>query len=101
MIARKSAVGAALLTLTMMLSGCAATQAETVTAASFARACDRACLTRAAEDYLAAMVAHAPKRLSLTDDFRHTENGQTMALGDGLWGTIDGPFDLPSLRSRP
>lgn len=52
--------------------------------------CDRACLKSLMDGYLAALVAHDPKRLETTPDVKFTENTNRMALGDGLWQTIDG-----------
>lgn len=52
-------------------------------------ACDRACLDGFVERYLDALVAHDPARLPLAKGARFTENGQALALGDGLWGTIE------------
>ncbi len=49
--------------------------------------CDRACLNGFVDQYLAALVAHDPARLPLARDVKFTENGQTLKLGDGLWGT--------------
>jgi hypothetical protein len=53
--------------------------------------CARACLEKHIDSFLAAMVAHNPGSLPLTRDFRWTENGQGLRLGDGLWNTISGP----------
>jgi hypothetical protein len=55
--------------------------------------CDRACLNGMIDRYLAALAAKDPSRLPLTKDARFTENGQTLKLGDGLWGTVDGIGD--------
>jgi hypothetical protein len=49
--------------------------------------CDRACLEGLATQYLAALVAHDPKRLPLAADAKYTENDQVMDVGDGFWGT--------------
>src|SRR5262249_50758820 len=49
--------------------------------------CDRACLENLVNQYLAAVVAHDPKRLPLSDDVRYTENDQVMDVGDGFWKT--------------
>jgi hypothetical protein len=49
--------------------------------------CNRACLEGLADQYLAALVAHDPKRLPLAADVKYTENDQVMDLGDGFWGT--------------
>ena len=53
-------------------------------------ACDRACLKGLIDQYLAAVVAHDPKRLPLAPDARYTENGQALAFGDGFWATASG-----------
>jgi hypothetical protein len=52
--------------------------------------CDRACLNALVDQYLAALVAHDPSRLPLAKTVRFTENGQTLKLGDGLWGPVSG-----------
>jgi hypothetical protein len=52
-------------------------------------ACDREYLIRVAEQYLDALVATDPKRPALAGAaVRYTENGQRLALGDGLWNSI-------------
>lgn len=48
---------------------------------------DRAGLEALVDECLAAFVAHDPARLPLAPAVRYTENGQALALGDGLWGT--------------
>src|SRR5262245_65087480 len=47
--------------------------------------CDRACLEGVMNQYLAALVAHDPKRAPLSEDVMYTENDQTMKVGDGFW----------------
>lgn len=49
--------------------------------------CDRTCLEGTVDQYLAALVAHDARRLPLATGVRYTENGQVLALNDGLWGT--------------
>ena len=49
--------------------------------------CNRACLEGLADQYLAALVAHDPKRLPLAEDVKYTENDQVLDIGDGFWGT--------------
>jgi hypothetical protein len=49
--------------------------------------CNRACLEGLADRYLAALVAHDPKRLPLAADVKYTEQDQVMDVGDGFWGT--------------
>ena len=53
--------------------------------------CDRACLEGLVDQYLAAVVAHDPKRLPLSAGVTYTENNQVMAVGDGFWKTAQGP----------
>jgi len=48
---------------------------------------DRAFLEQSADRYLDALGRRDPSRLALHPDFRLTENGQLLELGDGLWGT--------------
>jgi hypothetical protein len=55
--------------------------------------CDRACLSGMQDAYLTALKAHDPSRLPLAKDVRFTENGVPLAVGDGLWNTIDGLGD--------
>ena len=50
--------------------------------------CDDACARPLVDDVLAAMIAHDPARAPLAPDVRYTENGQPLAIGDGLWRTL-------------
>lgn len=50
--------------------------------------CDRACLTRAADTYMDALVAKDPARVSWAKQVRYTENSVSMMIGDGIWGTV-------------
>ena len=34
------------------------------------------------------MIAHDPVKAPLASDVRYTENGQPLAIGDGLWRTL-------------
>jgi hypothetical protein len=52
--------------------------------------CDRACLEGVVNQYLAAVVAHDPTRLPLSEDVTYTENDQVMKVGDGFWKTAAG-----------
>jgi len=52
--------------------------------------CNRACLEKVVDDYLAAVVAHDPKRVPLSEDVKYTENDQVMKVGDGYWKTAEG-----------
>lgn len=56
--------------------------------------CNRACLDSLVEQVLQAMLAHDAARLPLAKGVRYSENGQFIALGDGLWGTA-GKIAMP------
>ena len=63
--------------------------------------CDRACLENVMNQYLAALVAHDPKRLPLSKDVMYTENAQRMELGDGFWKTVEGRGNYTHLFADP
>jgi hypothetical protein len=52
--------------------------------------CDRACLEGVMSQYLAAVVAHDPKRVPLSEDVMYTENDQILKEGDGFWKSAAG-----------
>lgn len=52
--------------------------------------CNRACLERVVDQYLAAVVAHNPSTLPLSADVKYTENNQVLPVGDGFWKTAQG-----------
>jgi hypothetical protein len=58
--------------------------------------CDRQCLYRFVDQYLAALVAKDPSHLPWEPRVHFTENNVSLRVGDGLWGTISGmgPEDL-------
>jgi hypothetical protein len=58
------------------------------TGAFAAPSCDRACLEGFVDRYLDALVAHQPAQLPLSPGVRFTEDGQQLAIGDGLWRTL-------------
>jgi hypothetical protein len=49
--------------------------------------CNRACLDRMVDDYLAALVAHDPAKVPIAADARFVENTVPMRPGEGLWQT--------------
>lgn len=53
-------------------------------------ACDRACLLRIADDYLAAIAAHDPAKAPLSDRVAFVENVKRMRPGEGLWADAAG-----------
>ena len=52
--------------------------------------CNRACLEGVMDQFLAALVAHDPKRAPLSKDVKYTENNQVIDVGDGFWKTVQG-----------
>ena len=50
--------------------------------------CDRACLYRVLDDYLAAWKAHDPSRIRWSARARTSENNVALRVGDGAWGTV-------------
>ncbi|MGH8258315.1 MAG: hypothetical protein ACREUG_01340, partial [Steroidobacteraceae bacterium] len=48
---------------------------------------DRRELQQSIDAYLEALIRRDPSRLPLARSFRLTENGQALAIGDGLWST--------------
>ena len=51
-------------------------------------ACDRACLEGFVDRYFDALIAHDPSAVPLARNARYTENGQRLAIGDGLWRSM-------------
>ena len=63
--------------------------------------CNRACLEGVMDQYLAALVAHDPKRLPLSADAMYTENDQIMDIGDGFWKTVQGVGNYKHIFADP
>lgn len=57
---------------------------------------DRAQLYAVLDDYLAALGARDPLRISWAEGARHSENNVMLAPGDGVWATLErlGSYDL-------
>ena len=54
--------------------------------------CDRACLDKTVDAYIAAMVAHDPSHVAFATDLKFVENTVPMKPGEGLWKTaLEGP----------
>lgn len=62
--------------------------ASTRPAGSTGDRCADACARPLVDGVLAAMIAHDPAKAPLAPDVRYTENGQPLAVGDGLWRTL-------------
>jgi len=58
--------------------------------------CDRTCTRSLVDALLAAMIARDPSKARLAPDVRYTENGQPLAIGEGLWKTLTarGPYNI-------
>jgi hypothetical protein len=57
--------------------------------------CDRDCLIKMADDYISAMVAHAPEKVPLADDVKIVENAKPIKPGEGLFKTATaGPTEF-------
>jgi|SRR5665213_913867 len=63
--------------------------------------CGRACLEGVLNQYLAALVAHDPKRLPLSGDVKYTENDQRIDIGDGFWKTVEGRGNYTHIFADP
>jgi hypothetical protein len=50
--------------------------------------CDQGCTRQLVDTLLAAMIAHDPSKAPLAPRVRYTENGQPLAVGEGMWRTI-------------
>lgn len=97
------AAGAALLGLMLVACGkpSGAGNADSGTAAAV-EICERACLLQVADQYLTALAGRNAASLPLAADVRYTENGQVLALTDGLWATASevGPYRQVFADSR-
>jgi hypothetical protein len=83
------ALGVAVLLAAAILTGFLAPSAHASTG-PIPLNCNRACLEDLVNQYLAAVVAHDPKRLPLSADAVYTENDQVIDIGDGFWKTAEG-----------
>lgn len=63
--------------------------------------CNRQCLHTVTESFLKALVAHDYSNLPLSPDIHYRENGQDLAVGDGLWGTATAINDYRVYLSNP
>jgi hypothetical protein len=72
-----------LVAITALMAGIYPAAASSTSAAS--PRCSRDNLSQLADNYLAAMSAHAPARIRFAKHVRMTENGQTVTIGKGLW----------------
>jgi hypothetical protein len=54
---------------------------------AIAAKCDRACLDKTVDTYIAALVAHDPSQVALAPDIKFVENVMPAKPGEGLWKT--------------
>jgi hypothetical protein len=66
-----------------------------------AQDCDRACLEGLMNQFLDALLTHDATTLPLAPGMRYTENGQTIALNDGLWQTYSKHSDYKLFAADP
>lgn len=78
----KAMLRALLAASTMMMGAQAVAQAQP--------ACDRVCLIKLSDDYIAALVAHDPKRAPLAAELVTVENLKRIKPGEGLWTSLTG-----------
>src|SRR6185295_1898791 len=62
--------------------------AGTAQAAAADKPLDRPALIKLADDYLAALVAHDPRKVALASDVKTVENAKRIKPGEGLWKTM-------------
>jgi hypothetical protein len=73
-----------------------------ITGAYAQSACDRTCLVKIMDDYLAAMVKHDPAGLPLAAHYKYTEDTATIPIGDGLWvGASEAPTGFKIYAADP
>jgi hypothetical protein len=76
--------------------------AQGATKAPAVTTCDRACLNTLADNYLAALVAHDPKKVQLAPDVKIVENAKRIMPGEGLWKTATaGPTEFKIVVPDP
>src|SRR5437867_7709635 len=63
--------------------------------------CNRACLENLIDQYLAAVVAHDPKRLPVCKEVMYPENDQVIELGAGFWKTAEGRGNYTHVFADP
>jgi hypothetical protein len=80
----------ALSAIALLASGCTDKAGQETAAAEQAPACDRACLLKLTDDYVAAIAKHDPKAVPFADNAKFVENVTKMKVGEGVWTTATG-----------
>jgi len=96
----KLALGVVVFAVTVILVGSLGTKANASTG-PIPLNCNRACLENVVDQYLAALVAHDPKRAPLSADVKYTENDQVISVGDGFWKTVEGRSKYTHIFADP
>ncbi|MDC0598815.1 hypothetical protein OAP18_03140, partial [Gammaproteobacteria bacterium] len=63
--------------------------------------CGQGCLNDLTNSFLNALITHDYSQLPLSQNIHYTENGQTLAVGDGLWGTATELNDYQVFLNNP
>ena len=80
----------ALALVSAMGSACTPGEKQQTSSEAMGSLCNRTCLIKTANEYLAALVAHDPRKVSLASNIGFVENLHRMKPGEGLWKTITG-----------
>ena len=70
------------------LLGAGALSLAFFSASAAAQTCDRTCLIKLSDNYIAALVAHDPKQAPLAADVVTVENVKRIKPGEGLWTSL-------------
>ncbi len=73
-----------------LLAGAVAASSVNAAQPAAAASCDRACLLKLADTYLAAVVAHDPSKVPFDANARFVEQAKRLKPGEGLWKTATG-----------
>jgi len=74
----------------LAVAGAMLTATQAQAQARTTSACDRACLIRLSDTYVAALVAHDPKKAPLAANLVTVENLKRIRPGEGLWSSLTG-----------
>jgi hypothetical protein len=76
--------------LVLSIASVMAMPAAAATKAKAPSHCDRACLIKATDSYVGALIKHDPKAAPLATNVRFVENVKKMKVGEGVWTTATG-----------
>lgn len=90
---------AVLIGLCTLVPSRASAQAHGASSAVDRLDCDEQCLETVAQRYMDGLVHHDPARVPFAPDVRFSENDVTLAIGQGLWGSISSASRAPLLAT--